>query len=159
MAEGDHEGTVERALERLFRLNASRRVHARQAAAAGVAISQPGFALLRRIHEHGPVSVGELAKLTDMDPAATGRQIRQLEAEGLVTRGPSSADGRVVFVRLTSQGSEAWRRISDVRDRHMEDVLRTWSEADRAALAHLLSRLVDDLRSVRYRAVPDEQTA
>ena len=44
-------GPIERALEQLFRLNASRKVLNRRAAAAGVVISQPGFQLLRRIQE------------------------------------------------------------------------------------------------------------
>ena len=64
---------LQRSLERLLRLNASRRVHAKQAAAAGLAISQPGYLLLRRIQEHGPVSLGDLARMTEMDPAAAGR--------------------------------------------------------------------------------------
>jgi len=154
----DHLDAVERALEMLFRLNASRKVHARQAAAAGVVISQPGFVLLRRIQEEGPSSLGELAKVTDMDPAATGRQIRQLEAEGLVTRGSSAGDGRVTVVRVTPKGRAIRRRIAEVRDRHMEDVLDTWSATDRASLARLLGRLVDDLRSVHYRTVADTDT-
>jgi DNA-binding MarR family transcriptional regulator len=156
MAAGDG---VERALETLFRLNASRKVHARRAAAAGVVISQPGFVLLRRIQEDGPLSLGELARLTDMDPAATGRQIRQLEQDGLVERAPSSADGRVTYVRVTPEGDDVRRRISEVLDQHMEDVLHEWSKADRADLARLLSRLVDDLRSAHYRTVADERIA
>ena len=86
--------SIERSLEQLFRLNASRKVHQRRAAAAGVAISQPGFQLLRRVQGHDGVQIGELARLTEMDPAATGRQIAQLEAEGLVTRERDSDDGR-----------------------------------------------------------------
>jgi DNA-binding MarR family transcriptional regulator len=150
---GDHLDAAERALEMLFRLNASRKVHARQAAAAGVVISQPGFVLLRRIQEEGPLSLGELARRTDMDPAATGRQIRQLEQDGLVTRGPSAADGRVTVVRVTARGRAVRGRISAVRDQHMEDVLDAWSATDRATLARLLERLVADLRSVHYRTV------
>lgn len=156
---GDDLDAIERALEMLFRLNASRKVHARLSNAAGVVITQPGYVLLRRIHEDGPLSLGELAKLTDMDPAATGRQVRQLEGAGLVQRGPSSADGRVTFVRVTPRGREVRRRINEVMYRHMEDVLQAWSSTDRAALAKLLIRLVDDLRSVQYRSLgPNEAT-
>jgi DNA-binding MarR family transcriptional regulator len=153
---GDDLDAIERALETLFRLNASRKVHARLSNAAGVVISQPGYVLLRRIHEDGPLSLGELAKLTEMDPAATGRQVRQLESDGLVQRGPSSADGRVTFVRVTPKGRDVRRRINEVMYRHMEDVLEAWSSTDRAALARLLVRLVDDLRTVRYRSLADE---
>ena len=97
----DDLGPIERALEQLFRLNASRKVLNRRAAAAGVLISQPGFQLLRRIQEDEGVQIGELARLTDMDPAATGRQVAQLVEDGLVTREKASDDRRAVIVRIT----------------------------------------------------------
>ena len=77
---------LDRALERLFRLNASRKLHARRIALAGVEVSQPGAVLLRRVVETGPVSLGELSQATAMDPAATSRQVRALEQAGLVER-------------------------------------------------------------------------
>lgn len=153
MPAGRDDDAIERALEQLLRLNASRKVHARQVAAAGVRISAPGLALLRRIQEEGPLSLGELARRTEMDPAATGRQIRALEDEGFVRRDPSAEDGRVTVVRVTPAGREARRRIGEVVGSHMEGVLATWSDADRSDLARLLTRLVDDLRSAQYRAV------
>jgi len=82
----------------------------------------------------------------------------RLLAEGLVTRGSSAGDGRVTVVRVTPKGRAIRRRIAEVRDRHMEDVLETWSATDRASLARLLGRLVDDLRSVHYRTVADTDT-
>jgi DNA-binding MarR family transcriptional regulator len=149
---------VERALERLLRLSASRKVHARQAAAARVDISQPGLVLLRRLQEEGPMSLGELARVTDMDPAATGRQVRQLEADGLVAKGTLPEDRRVTVVQVTPRGNEVRRRLAEVGGRHMEDVLGRWSSRDRVALARLLHRLVDDLRTVHYRAADEEKT-
>jgi DNA-binding MarR family transcriptional regulator len=154
---GGDDDAIERALEQLLRLNASRKVHARQVAAAGVHISAPGLALLRRIQEEGPLSLGELARRTEMDPAATGRQIRSLEDEGFVQRDPSAEDGRVTVVRVTPAGREARRRIGEVVGSHMEGVLATWSARDRADLARLLTRLVDDLRSAQYAAVVEER--
>jgi DNA-binding MarR family transcriptional regulator len=152
-------GAIERSLEHLFRLNASRKVHQRRAAAAGVVISQPGFQLLRRIQEEDGIQIGELARLTEMDPAATGRQIGQLEADGLVTRNKDSDDGRAVLVRVTPAGAEVRRRLSLVAERHMSDVLSGWSDTDQMRLADLLPRLVDGLRQVAYRSEPSEGDA
>lgn len=145
-------GTIERALEQLFRLNASRKVHSRRAAAAGVVVSQPGFLLLRRIQQEDGLQIGELARLTDMDPAATGRQVAHLEEEGLVIRERMSGDGRAVMVRVTPRGAEVRRSLSLVAERHMSDVLSGWSAGDRTRLAQLLPRLVEGMRSVAYRA-------
>jgi DNA-binding MarR family transcriptional regulator len=150
--EPDDLTSIERSLEQLFRLNASRKVHQRRAAAAGVAISQPGFQLLRRVLGQDGIQIGELARLTEMDPAATGRQIAQLEADGLVTRERDSDDGRAVVVKVTAAGAEARRSLSRVAERHMSDVLASWSEVDRRRLAALLPRLVESLRQVSYRS-------
>ena len=158
MPAGRDDDAIERALEQLLRLNASRKVHARQVAAAGVRISAPGLTLLRRIQEEGPLPLGELARRTEMDPAATGRQIRQLEDAGFVQRDPSAEDGRVTVVRVTPAGREARRRIGEVVGSHMEGVLATWSAGDRSELARLLTRLVADLRSAQYAAVVEERT-
>jgi DNA-binding MarR family transcriptional regulator len=152
-------GAIERALEQLFRLNASRKVHQRRAAAAGVLISPPGFQLLRRIQEEDGLQIGELARLNDMDPAAAGRQVAQLEADGLVTREKHSLDGRAVRVRVTPAGADVRRRLSIVAERHMSDVLSGWSAADRKHLARLLPRLVEGLRDVAYRGEALERDA
>jgi len=157
--EVDRTGTeldaVERAIERLLRLYGSRKVHARRALAAGVVISQPGFSLLRRLQEEGDLSIGELARLTQMDPAAAGRQIRLLEEEGLVMRAKDSDDGRVIVVRVTPKGAEVRRRLGSVGERHMADVFADWSPADCQQLAILLPRFVEGLRNVPFRREAD----
>jgi DNA-binding MarR family transcriptional regulator len=150
---------IEHALQQLLRLNASRKVHNRQAAAAGIVISQPGLQLLRRIQEDEGLQIGELARLIDMDPAAAGRQLAQLVEDGLVTREKASDDGRAVVVRITPRGAEVRRSLSVVGERHMSDVLSGWSATDRRHLAELLPRLVDGLRSVSYRPEGDADSA
>ena len=87
-----------------------------------------------------------------MDPAATGRQVAQLEEDGLVRREKTSEDGRVVMVWVTPKGAEVRRSLSSVAERHMSDVLTGWSAADQRQLAVLLPRLVEGMRSVSYRS-------
>ena len=145
-------------LERLFRLNASRKLHSRRAALAGVAVSQPGAVLLRRIVDTGPVSLGELSQATEMDPAATSRQIRALEEDGLVERVTSPDDRRVSLVSATRDGRDANDRMAAVLNQHLVDVLDQWSTADRRQLAALLARMVDEMALVNLRAV-DEPTS
>jgi DNA-binding MarR family transcriptional regulator len=142
---------TQRALEQLDRLHASRNGHAGLTAAAGVDLSRAAYAVLRRIDEHGPRPLGELARATGMDAASTGRQVRKLEELGFVDRAPSTADARVVVVDVTPAGRDARRRIADVLDAHLRDVLDQWSPEDRRALGELLQRLVDDFREIRFR--------
>ena len=142
---------AERALERLFRLAMGRKVHTRQSAAVGAVVTRAGYAILRSLDEHGDLTMGELAHHASMDPAATGRQVKGLERDGLVTRSTASGDARSTIVRPTGAGRDVYRRIVAVRTEHMEEVRASWPPADRTALARLVDRLVDDLRAVPFR--------
>lgn len=142
---------VERALEGLFRLTVSRKVHTRQAAAVGAVVTRAGYAVLRCVDGAGELSLGALARQCSMDPAAAGRQVRALEDDGLVVRAPGDTDGRVTVVRLTDHGRDLYRRIVGVRTAHMTKVLADWPATDRQALVRLVDRLVDDLQAVPFR--------
>ena len=143
---------AERALERLFRLSASRRMQPHQAAAVGVDVSRVGFAVLRSVEQHGELTLGAVARECAMDPAAVSRQVKLLEDKGLLFRSASADDARVVTVRLTAAGRRVCRRIATFRTAYMQRVLAGWSRGDRQTLARLVNRLVDDLRTVPVRA-------
>src|SRR5689334_8506076 len=102
-------------LSRLFRLGASRRVQASQAEAAGVDVSPPGLVLLHRLVEDGPLSLGDLAERADMDPGATSRQVKALEADGLVGRRSRAGDARVTELDATPAGRRVRARIKAVK--------------------------------------------
>lgn len=143
-----HLDRIERALELLVRMSGSRRVHDDRAAKAGVSVSQLGYTLLCRIQEDGPLSLPRLAELTHMAPSVVGRQVRQLEAAGLVARRRDPAGSRVALVSATPEGRTVRQRMFEVYERHMLEVLSRWSDREIAQLAKLLTRLVDDMRQV-----------
>jgi DNA-binding MarR family transcriptional regulator len=149
----DDVAAIQRGLEQLDRLRASRNGHAGLVAAAGVDLSRPAYALLRRIDEHGPSTLGDLARATGMDAASTGRQVRRLEELGYVERAPDADDGRVITVTITPDGRDARQRIAEVLEAHLRDALARWSAADRRQLGELLERLVDDFRDIQFRTV------
>ncbi len=149
----DDVGAIQRGLEQLDRLRASRNGHAGLTAATGIDLSRPAYALLRRIDEHGPATLGDLARATGLDAASTGRLVGRLEELRFVERAPDTADGRVVTVSITDAGRDARRRIADVLEAHLRDTLGRWSETDRHTLGELLTRLVDDFRDIQFRNV------
>ena len=150
MAQGESVQQIQRHLELLLRMSASRRVYANQAEAAGVSMSQPAYVLLRRINQDGPLPMGELARRTHMDAGATARQVGQLERDGLVRRYASVEDGRVSLVVATPAGIRVHQRVAAVLHRHMVDVLARWPERDRQEFAQLMGRFVEDLRESNY---------
>jgi DNA-binding MarR family transcriptional regulator len=150
-AGGDEVLAAEHALERLFRLTANRRMQPRQAMAVGADVSRAGYAVLRCVEEAGELTLGDVARECVMAPAAAGRQVKALEEDGFLQRKACNDDGRVTVVRLTREGRAVYRRIVDFRASYMSEVLSGWSARDRAALARLVNRLVDDLTHVPFR--------
>jgi DNA-binding MarR family transcriptional regulator len=141
---------IQRHLELLLRMSASRRVYANQADAAGVAMSQPAYVLLRRISQDGPLPMGELARRTHMDAGATARQVGQLEHDRLVRRYPSPDDRRVNLVVATPRGLRVHQRVAAVLHGHMVGVLARWPERDRQEFARLMGQFVEDLRASNH---------
>lgn len=132
-------------LQRLRRLFSSRQVTARTLRAASVDVSHQAAVLLPVLLREGEISIAALAGAASMDLAAVSRQLRTLEEHGAVRRAPSGQDGRVTLVRLTSVGRRMAQRIGEVGSAHLQLALRSWSAADKRALARLLDRLVEDL--------------
>jgi DNA-binding MarR family transcriptional regulator len=152
----DPTDAVTAAIQTLFRLEGSRRIHQQLASAAGVSISQQAYRLLGRVVESGPTSPGQLASMLDLDPAIVARLLRQLEDGGLVERSRSTDDGRMTVVEATRSGLEKFDRMREVIWRHMRRALSTWPEGDVAKLAVLLDRLVADVQRRPYPSLDDE---
>jgi DNA-binding MarR family transcriptional regulator len=146
----DPKDGVTAAIQALFRLEGSRRIHQQLASAAGVSISQQGLRLLGRIVEGGPTSPGQLAALLDLDPAVVTRLLRQLEDAGWVSRSRSSEDGRMTVVDVTGPGADTFDRMREVIWRHMRRALSEWPPGEVEKLSSLLRRLVEDVQRQPY---------
>ena len=137
---------VEAAMTEVFRLAASRRVHDERQRRSGTSLSRTEWELLRRVDDLGPVRVRQLAGLVDLSPAVTSRALASLESDGLVARAATPEDGRGVSFRSTRSGHRARERFQAAMFDELTTVLSTWSPRDRAVLADVLPRLVQDLR-------------
>lgn len=146
----DQLATVRLGLTRLGRLLSSRRVHVGMAGAAGVSLSEQAMNVLRALGDRDPISVGDLARAARMDTGAVSRQVRVLEAEGLVVRRTSPQHRSIVLVEATPDGREVARRFERVRNAQLTRALSDWSDEERELLGTLLVRLVDDLLSTPY---------
>ncbi len=142
--------TVRLGLTRLGRLLSSRRVHVGMAGAAGVELSEQAMNVLRALGDREPIPVGDLARAARMDTGAVSRQVRILEAEGLVDRRPSPQHRSIVLVEATAAGRKIAQRFERVRNAQLSRALAEWSDEEREQLGRLLVRLVDDLQTTPY---------
>ena len=90
------------------------------------------------------LTVTDVAAQLDVDqPRASRLAALALEAM-LIRREADQRDGRRSLLRLTANGEDALNRIHDFRRDTITEATNDWSDEDRAALARLLPRFVDD---------------
>ncbi len=136
--------SISRTLARVMRVSGSRAMFARQAAAAGVLLTQPSYLLLRVLIDDGPLAMGALARAAQMDVGMATRQVGALVEAGLVTRDPDPADARVSLVTPTERGRRVAGSLQDVRRRHLQRALSGWTAAELQEFDRLLTRFFDD---------------
>lgn len=108
------------------------------------------------LHEVGAttgLSINELAARTLTDQSSVSVVVTRLVERGLVKRHRSRADGRRMEVVLTPAGRALLRRAPEIAQARIIAGLARMPARDRAALARLLTGLVDGLESAS-RAAP-----
>lgn len=91
--------------------------------------------------DSGPHTQRELCRLTLMDKVPVNRACRVLEDRGLATRRPNARDGRSHLLELTSQGRSVHGRIMPLAEAIETELFGVLSEAERAALSDMLTRV------------------
>jgi DNA-binding MarR family transcriptional regulator len=142
-----------RALSELADLIAASARSARQrervVRAARVPLTSAELVALRAVERHGPVAVSELARRLELDQSTASRQLRPLEAEGLVARSVDPVDRRAARLVVTPKGRRLLDRVREVPLNDYAVALSDWSDGDRALLAQLLDRLREGLLRTR----------
>lgn len=89
-----------------------------------------------------------LADRLRIDASTATRGVQRLVDHGLVERFPSPDDGRVVMVRVTSEGRARHADVAARRAYAMQQILGAFDPDERALLADLLDRFVTSLDDV-----------
>jgi DNA-binding MarR family transcriptional regulator len=136
---------VDEALLALGRPSHLRRIGERVRAGAGLPLDRAAYPVLRGIAECGPVRLSDLATRLGVQISTASRQVKELEQAGLVERTGDPRDRRVTMLALAPAGREALKKLRASWRRTLVEILDTWPEKDREALATLLGRLAADM--------------
>jgi DNA-binding MarR family transcriptional regulator len=140
---------IEQSLGTIGRVGSSTSAARRRAAQAGVDVSVPGMGILGVLERSSPQRVSAIAHQAGMVPTLASRELRSLQAAGLVERTVDGADARAVAISLTPAGREAYHRLRAASVQAAADALGEWSATDLTRLARLLARVADDFSGVR----------
>jgi DNA-binding MarR family transcriptional regulator len=98
-------------------------------------MSRPRWAILSRLSAEECLTQTTLAQLLHVDAAVITRQVKQLEAEGMVTRWAPPEDKRFTVVALTPRGKEFVVAQRGLRD-----------EFERVVTSGLSAEEIDNMR-------------
>lgn len=141
----EHVVAVEAAVAELHRLANNPSIARERQRRLGTDLSSTALEMLRRVDEHGPVTVTSLADMLGMSLATTSRTTTELEARGLLVRRRDPHDGRVARLVASAKGRRTRHRFQESTQQELALVLQHWSPADRARLAELFGRLVAEM--------------
>ncbi|MCM2604437.1 MarR family transcriptional regulator [Rossellomorea marisflavi] len=113
-------------------------------------ISQSRLELLHKLFDVDEISQTQLQKEVCIDGAAVTRHLKQLEAQGMVSRRKNPADNRFTFVRLTKEGREKIDSFKREKEQFISRVLDGFSEAEMKELSSNLSRIQDNVNKINY---------
>jgi DNA-binding MarR family transcriptional regulator len=113
-----------------------------------VGLSAARLRLLGTLFMHRELSQAELQRRLDVDGAAVTRQVKQLEAEGLVTRRVDPDDNRFTLVTLTSDGKAQLREATQRVKMFIQDSLEGVSEEDMACMQRVMAHIRANLEKL-----------
>lgn len=116
----------------------------RQEAHAGITPSQ--MSALSTIEREGPISLGDLAALENVQPPSMSRLVGVLEGDGHVERVADRSDRRVALVQVTAKARRELHAIRRERNEWMAARIAALSPAERRkvlAAIPVLERLVE----------------
>jgi len=113
-----------------------------------VGISEARLHVLGTLYLFGELSQAELQRRLDVDGAAVTRQVKQLEAEGLLSRRADPADNRFTLVMLTPEGKEKLREVARTAREFFATILEGVSEDDLACVRRAMVRVRANLEKM-----------
>lgn len=140
MTQPQHDSnTNDHTLEQADRLRlATARLARRLRQQAGTGLTPSQASALMSIDKHGPLTLGQLARIEQIAPPTTTGIVAKLEDDGLVRREAAANDRRSVLVEATAEGR---RRLDHSRRRRsawLAERLATFDADQRADLAAAL---------------------
>lgn len=108
-------------------------------------VSPSRFRLLQQLYYNDEISQTALQKELQIDSAAITRHLKQLEAEGMITRRPNPSDNRITLVQLTETGKDHITAYREEKTRFVEQMLEGFSDREREQLAQMIERMQTNL--------------
>ena len=118
---------------------------------AEVGQALPRWRILQALHEQESATQKQLVSRLSMDPGALTRQMKSLEADGLITRRNAPEDNRLTTVALTRRGIAAVKATQTQRSSFLKKALKGLTPQDVDTAMTVLNHLEERFRRMQTR--------
>lgn len=108
-------------------------------------ITPPQFIALQWLFEHGDMTIGDLSNKMFLAFSTTTDLVDRMENNDLVKRIRDNKDRRVVRIHLLSEGERVIEEVINKRRDYLNLVLSDFDEKEVTQLAHLLTKLHEEM--------------
>ncbi|MEI7024854.1 MarR family winged helix-turn-helix transcriptional regulator [Paenibacillus sp. y28] len=108
-------------------------------------ISSSRLAILHELCEVDEINQSMLQKRIQIDNAAITRHLKQLEADGMVTRRKNPGDNRETFVSLSEEGHQRIEGYKIEKELFIRQMLEGFSKEEMTLLADYLERMQNNI--------------
>jgi len=118
-------------------------------------ITTPQLICLHSLQREGPITLSRLAEEVSLGLSTTNGIVDRLEVKGLLTRTRSQRDRRKVDLMITPIGRELTEATPDLLQEQFAEALGQLPEAEQAAIALSLERVVELMGGAHLASSPN----
>lgn len=104
------------------------------------------FELLYQLVQYREISQSSLQKIVNIDHAAITRHLKQLEADGLVSRRRNPIDNRETIVQLTHEGYKQIMMCQKDKLSFANQMFQQFSDVEIQSLMDMLKRIQENIK-------------
>jgi len=104
------------------------------------------FELLYQLVQHDEISQSSLKNIVNIDHAAITRHLKQLEADGLVSRRRNPTDNRETIVHLTDEGYKQIMSCQKDKLSFANQMFQQFNDKELRSLMDMLKRIQENIK-------------
>ena len=117
-------------------------------------LERSAYALLQRLEDQGPMSIGELADAFQLDPSTVNRQTAALIRQNLADRVSDPEGGMARKLRINEEGARRLRNDREFYSAGVSTIVEEWTPAEIARFENDLRRFNQCVEELEQRPWP-----
>ena len=111
-------------------------------------LTSPHLAVLRRLHDHGPLTLGAWTQMHGVEAPTITALVKKLSATGFVSTGGTETDRRQKIVELTNEGRKIFEQAKQSVDAVTAALLKKFSAQEIESAARLFETMRQKLSAL-----------